>query len=246
MGFFRTIKKVKASISVRFNPSKGFLYYKRWNRKVFIRHQKDFLLERDLTWLCEELYYKYYLPKNGDTVVDFGAGYGEEALYLYTKSPGVRYIGIEIQPVIYECLSNTYNELGDAFQAVPYAINSSPEKVFISSQSEYISLSMSGKGYIEVPSLSWREFLKHYDIGKVDLMKMNIEGAEVAVLEEIQDFTKIDRVLISCHDFRANNGEDEYFRTKDRVKEILIKNDFKLSYFETGVDHADDYLFGYK
>jgi len=59
------------------------------------------------------------LPKEDDVVVDLGAGYGDEALYIGSRSKDVTYIGVEVQPVIFECLASTFRTLGDKFIASP-------------------------------------------------------------------------------------------------------------------------------
>ena len=52
-------------------------------------------------------------------VVDLGAGYGDEALYIGSRSKDVTNIGVEAQPVIFECLASTFRTLGDKFIASP-------------------------------------------------------------------------------------------------------------------------------
>lgn len=48
--------------------------------------------------------------KENDVVVCVGAGLGHEAIWLANKANDIRYIGIEVQPYLYELLSNTFNQ----------------------------------------------------------------------------------------------------------------------------------------
>ena len=193
-------------------------------------------------WLCEKIFFHYYRPSSDDVVVDLGAGYGEEAVYLSTFSPKVRYIGVEPQPVIYECLANTFKDLESGFVASPYVVTNR-ESVKFTSWFSYASVGEIPEGYIEVPTMSWTDFLSHYDIDRIDLFKMNIEGAEKEIIQQIDDFSFIKRFVISCHDFRANNSEGEWYRTKDVVVSTLKDNGYTLKTFKYGVSWADDWIF---
>lgn len=113
MSLFKSIKKrINWLVHVRFDKKTGFYRYKRFGKYIYIRHPRHFLDEKSNKWYCEELFFHYYMPKNNDVVVDLGAGYGEEAVYIASRFPDVRYIGVEAQPVIYECLSNTFRHVG--------------------------------------------------------------------------------------------------------------------------------------
>jgi len=51
--------------------------------------------------------------------------------------------------------------------------------------------------------ISWREFCHEFNIGKVSVLKMNIEGAEYPLLMSMDgdDFKLIDQLAISFHDW---------------------------------------------
>jgi FkbM family methyltransferase len=245
MGIIKSIKKrIQWMQHVQFDKRTGFYKYRRGEHDIFIRHPRHFVDKETTDWVSEKLYFHHYLPTKGDTVVDLGAGYAEESAYLKQKSSGFKYFGIEIQPIIYECLCNTYHGLGDSFKAVPYAIGDNT--VFVGSQFGYASSGAQDQGYIETPELTWKKFLERYEIEKIDLLKMNIEGAEIHILNHIGDFSKIERMIISCHDFRANNGEGEQYRTKEQVLKVLKEKGYKIKTFSYGISWADDWIFAVK
>ena len=208
---FKSIKKrFNWLTKVHFDKQSGFYCYERFGKKIFIRYPRHFLAEKTNKWLCEKIFFHYYLPKNNEQVVDLGAGYGEEAVYLNNKSPDVKYLGVEAQPVIYECISNTFRGLNSDSKISPFVISSESDMKFIS-QYSYASVGSIPEGYIEIPTITWDDFLKRYKIKNIDLLKMNIEGAEKPLIESITDFSIIKRFIISCHDFRANNNEGEFY-----------------------------------
>lgn len=240
---FKSLKKRYNWLTkVHFDKQSGFYCYKRFGKKIFIRYPRHFLTEKDNKWLCENIFFHYYLPKNNDQVVDLGAGYGEEAVYLSHKSPDVKYLGVEAQPVIYECISNTFRGLNSDSNISPFVI-SSEESIKFVSQYSYASVGSIPEGYIEIPTISWDDFLTRYDIKNIDLLKMNIEGAEKPLIESITDFSIIKRFIISCHDFRANNNEGEFYRTKSDVITKLKDNGYTIKTFDLGISWADDWIF---
>lgn len=58
------------------------------------------------------------------------------------------------------------------------------------------------KNGIECPVLSWKSFCKLYNIDKISILKINIEGGEYSLLNSlsVKDFEKIDQIAISFHD----------------------------------------------
>lgn len=243
MGIFTSIeKRIAWAANVRFDKKTGFFKYPRYGGDIYIRHPRHYLAESKTDWLCENILFKYYLPTGNDFVLDLGAGYGEEAVYLHAKSANVRYLGVEAQPVIYECLANTFHRIGNNFRASPYAISESTSLKFIS-QFSYASVGEIPEGYIEVPTMPWNDFIEHYGIDEIDLLKMNIEGAEKEVIQQITDFSFIKRFVISCHDFRANNGEGEWYRSRAVVESRLREQGYVIRSFTCGIPWADDWIF---
>lgn len=242
MDIYNSVIKRLNRFRVWFDKNTGFYCHKRFGKLVYIRHPKHYAKNSDITWVCEKLFYNYYLPKDNDVVVDLGAGYGDEALYLADKSPHIKYIGVEAQPVIYECLANTLRYAGKNFIASPYAITDA-ESLKFTSHFSYASVGGISDGYIEVPTMRWKDFLLRYQLVKIDLLKMNIEGAEKELLSNIVDFSIIKRFVISCHDFRANSGDGEFYRTKEFVISKLETNGYVVKPYNYGIDFAEDWVY---
>ena len=60
-------------------------------------------------------------------------------------------------------------------------------------------------------------------------LKMNIEGAEREALPGCrQTLARTRNVCVAAHDFRADRGEGEEFRTLGMVKEFLSSSGFSL------------------
>ena len=72
--------------------------------------------------------------------------------------------------------------------------------------------------------------LRAHGVKRVDLLKMNIEGAEVDALLGAEAALEATRhVVVSCHDFITERGGPERMRTYARVREILESRGFALT-----------------
>lgn len=108
--------------------------------------------------------------------------------------------------------------------------------MFLNSAINYTAVSTSERGYIEVQSIDWPTFLSKYQIQEVDLLQINIEGGEKFLLPMIADYSNIKRIIISAHDFRADRGDGEQFRTREFVKTFSPELDIKLVIAEPNQD----------
>jgi FkbM family methyltransferase len=207
----------------------GFLFQKVGAYRVYLRRHAEYLSPASLNKLCTHYYYKYYMPQKNDVVVCIGAGLGHEAMWLANKAESIRYIGVEIQPYLYELLSNTFKQKSD-FQACARAINNSSENYFLHSAVDYTAVATDEQGYIEVDSMPWANFLSKYNLAKIDLLQINIEGAEKHLLPMIDNFSNIKRIIVSAHDFRADRGEGEQFRTREFVKNHLTAAGYSVTH----------------
>jgi Methyltransferase FkbM domain len=83
-------------------------------------------------------------------------------------------------------------------------------------------------------------------IQHVDLLKMNIEGAEVDALAGMASHRyTVRNVAISCHDFLAERGGSQKFRTRSKVVALLEQSGFHLlpSLDDAPEDWARDYVY---
>jgi FkbM family methyltransferase len=205
----------------------GHQYYL-WNgTRIYVRSPEDCQRPKYLKYAMEEIYFKHYGPKDGDCVVDFGAGFGEEAVELARRSPALSYVGVEIQPWVYECLALTLAQLPPNFR--PYGLAVGPmQSVGIAPTRAGIDASAVGEGQVPVEAVTWEAFVRRHGIGRIDLLKMNIEGGEALLLDHV-DLGMVDRVIVSTHDFRADRGDGEQFRTRAQVERRLGERGFALT-----------------
>ncbi|MBH8558010.1 FkbM family methyltransferase [Hymenobacter negativus] len=195
----------------------------------------------------------YYTPQPGDTVVDVGAGLGEEtSIYTDLVGPAGRVYAIEANPAVYQVLRQLIedSQLRNV-KLFNLAINDKPGPVIIDdAPTSYLSSSLNsqsaGTAY-EVPGLPFEDFCAAEGIRRIDLLKINIEGAErffstVFARPELD----IPNVAIACHDFRFEEEGNEFFRTKQLVIDYLQANGYDTWSQETGTRYIDDWVYGRK
>lgn len=257
----KIIRKISRTLRIKQDKTLGhyYVWLKELNQQITYKKRKHAQDEADLHWLVNSLYFKHYFPTADDVVVDFGAGYGEEMLYWLkqlssgkpTQNGGERvwpgkgkYIGIEIQPSIYEHLCINWGPWSSSAIAWPLYIGQE-SAIKLCAQESYFSVGLQQKGIITIPGQNWKDFCRYHHLDQIDLLKMNIEGGETAFLRLLdrEDFSRIKRFIISCHDFRANHGEGEFFRTKKEVSAILEAHGYHLKTFSYGINWADDWLY---
>jgi hypothetical protein len=73
------------------------------------------------------------------------------------------------------------------------------------------------------------DLAEEHGIERIDFLKMNIEGAERRALPGCEEALRRARfVCIAAHDFRADRGEGDAFRTLDFVKQFVSGAGFEI------------------
>ena len=175
--------------------------------------------------------FEYFL-QSGDVVIDVGAGIGDDAL-VFSKLVGENgcVIAIEAHPVTYRCLTKTIaqNQLKNV-TALNLAVSDRDGFVTISNEDNFLSNKISvSEGATRILSERLDDVLRRVSKSQPNFVKMNIEGAETAALRGMCETLNLTpHVVISCHDFKAREIEDELMKTHNDVKKILIGAGYTL------------------
>lgn len=191
-----------------------------------------------------------YQPKPGDTVIDVGAGVGEEAVvFSQLVGPNGRVISIEAHPGTFACLQQTIERSGlTNVTPVWCAVSDADGELMISDAAAHLTNSVIGQTEgIRVPARSLDSLAQELGLGEIALIKMNIEGAERPAVKGMKALARhVRNAVISCHDFVAEHydGGPDY-RTKAEVRPALEAMGFAIT---TRPDAPEswvrDYLYG--
>ncbi len=158
-------------------------------------------------------------------VIDLGANVGQFSEAI-TRELNCRCYAIEAVPSVYSQLPE--NGLIKKFN---YAISdrNEPLKIYTSDNLECNSISQQAasiyglQGEISVDGITLETFLKNQRIELVDLLKIDIEGAEEAVFNSTSDTTlcNVKQITIEFHDFLPGSiSTEEVNKITNRLKRL--------------------------
>ena len=165
--------------------------------------------------------YKVDFPTDDPFIIDCGSNIGLSIIYFKTRFPKAKIIGFEPDPKIFEILKKNTTRFDDL---ILYNKAVSKEKGRLNFESEggfsgRLNNEASGKNIIPVDA----EPLSPYIERKVDLLKIDIEGAEYGVLQEIQPKLKmVDKLFIEYHS--VSDKEQEL----DLLLSVLKKENYRV------------------
>lgn len=172
-----------------------------------------------------------YQPKEGDVVLDIGAGVGEETL-LFSKAVGAsgRVICVEAHPRAHRCLQKmaAYNQLTNVVTLHHAVAEPSCTAINIKDE-EYLTNRVGDGAGIRVPAATVDAIREKFNLERIHFLKMNIEGAERLALRGMAETLRHTETLcVACHDFLADERGVEFFRTKAIVREFLQQSGLKV------------------
>lgn len=192
----------------------------------------------------------HYFPHENDVVFDIGAGVGEETIILsrIVGNKG-RVYSFEAHPKTFLALEYLANS--NQFKNVTLSnVALSDERGLVEIEDSENSLANSilptenRKKTFKVEAMTFDDYVTKQGLKRIDLVKMNVEGAEQLIIKGMtKSLPFIRHVAISCHDFRFRNGESEFFKTKEIVVRFLEENGFKVITQQTNVNMVDDYVY---
>ena len=157
---------------------------------------------------------EYRLPASCITIVDLGANIGAFTILAAENDPESQVIAVEPFPSTFQRLSDNVqaNQLEDRVTLIQSAIHST-EKVVRMTSAE------SGHSYarrvtksnvlesIEISGITLTSLLENHQISEVDLLKVDIEGGEYAMLEGCDDETlrKCKVIAMEYHDAKKRH-----------------------------------------
>ena len=201
---------------------------------------------------AEDFWLQYYRPKTGDVIIDIGAGRGEDMLtFSNAVGPTGRVIAVEAHPLSFAILKS-FCRLNGLTNAVPLplALMDRPGTVHIAgSESAWDESAVQVGGEpagIEVRADTLDNLCDAQGVREIAFLKMNIEGAERQALLGMQaTLPHIRAICVACHDFRADWGHGEQFRTRAFVEQFLIEHGFVIkTRRDDPREYVRDHVFG--
>lgn len=173
----------------------------------------------------EEVYrrrvYEFAPSKTGGMILDCGANIGLASIFLGTLAPAAQLVAVEADPAIHEVLERNLRSFGlERASAVHAAVAARAGKVSFRQEGSHSGrIPLGGEpGDLSVPAVRLRDLVD----GEVDLLKLDVEGAELSILEESEDVLEsVQRVFVEYHSHVAEP------QTLDRLLALLTRKGFR-------------------
>ncbi|MDG1872965.1 MAG: FkbM family methyltransferase [Mariniblastus sp.] len=149
----------------------------------------------------------FYIPQDGDQIVDAGAHVGLFSLFMASQNPNCKILSLEPFPENYHCLEkNILSSKATNITALPYALGAESQVAFIKPVGErsidHLLQTSSDPDSREVQVVSLSDVLSQLQTDNVAMLKMDIEGAEFDVFETASTATLkcFQRIALEYHD----------------------------------------------
>jgi FkbM family methyltransferase len=198
---------------------------------IRLRNPRIELLVRDRmdVWSIKETFIDAFYTrygcqvKEGWQVMDIGAGIGDYSIYVAVENPTAIVYAFEPFPNSFELLEkNLSNNNIQNVHPYPIAIWSQAGDIFLDlSNGEPLKITSSNEGPVSefsegvtVHSITLNDFISEKQIHRIDLLKLDCEGAEYEILLEAPKMTlkKIDRIIMEYHDVNDDLKHDKLIR----------------------------------
>lgn len=202
-------------------------------KRMLKKYQPKSLQElRVISWNAdsgdEVLRFDYSLGRES-VVLDLGAYRGDFAQEIFNRF-GARLYLFEPVPEYVDLLRQRFQS-NKYVTILPFAMGAKNGAIEFALAEDGTSAYKSGSRLVKAQVRGIRQVLNELDLKQIDLLKINIEGAEFEVLEELIDsgwISKIVNIQVQFHDFVPN--------ALDRLERIREK---------LGRSHYPTYMYGF-
>jgi len=176
--------------------------------------------------------YAFDLPFRVETIVDVGANIGMASLYYVQKYPDARIVAVEAEASNFAMLTRNVRPYPNIFP-IHAALWQKDGEIAITAPSSSEAL-FSKVGFVvnevegvPVRAVTMRTLMKEAQIDSIDLLKVDIEGAEKEVFEACDWMGSVRCMAIELHDrFKPGAGAAVEAVTRDFVKSQVGETTF--------------------
>lgn len=177
------------------------------------------------------------LPDTAETIVDLGANIGLSALFFLKKYPDARIVAVEPDAVNFEIMKKNLDRFSKSVAFLQAAIWPTDGEVSLVEEDVnhsslgawgYRTEAQSENASVSVKSVSIPTIKQQYNMDFIDILKVDIEGAEYELFEKDYEnwIDQVGMIVIETHDrFKPNSEAMVRNAIKDRFIELPMKGE---------------------
>lgn len=223
------------------------------SQKIKFQHQELFLYCRDdadESVIAEIFQWREYkaseliIKDNKNPILDVGAHIGVFSVYAKAINPEASVYALEPEKNNFDLLKKNLdaNRISDVkIFNIALAEKTCKRDLFISDDNiNHSLLPEFGENQdlprVSIQAYSLGDFLSQQKILKVGLLKMDIEGGEYEILENLssEDFSKIENIVLEYHEYHGRNHKD--------LENVLRQNGFSVQIFPSRFEKGLGFL----
>jgi FkbM family methyltransferase len=155
-------------------------------------------------------------------MIDAGAYIGDTTAYFLSRYPGLRIIALEPNPPSYEMAKQNLEPYGERAILLKKGLYITDGVTFFSGDSTGASI---GKSGFEIDCTTILSILERYSIPRIDILKMDIEGAEEAIFGSNPEkwLGRVGMLIIEIHGSHI----------KPMITSVLTDNGFSMKQYRS-------------
>jgi FkbM family methyltransferase len=188
------------------------------------------------TCVNEDYTGKFYEIKKGDVIFDLGANVGSFSIYAAKK--GAKVVAFEPDPFNIKYISKNIeiNNLKERIIVYTDAVTEKIGTINLSISDNHacgsIINTINTTSSIEVKTTTINKVIEELDINKIDLFKIDVEGAEYVILPSIspENYKKIKNIIGEFHLFKTKK-ELNFKKIKEMLSPHFKKIKHRIPYY---------------
>lgn len=177
------------------------------------------------------------LPETAKTIIDLGANIGLPALFFIKKFPTSRIVAVEPDAVNFLIMEKNLEKFSKSISSLQAAIWPTDGEVSLVEEDDdhsslgawgYRTEASNGNSGLSVIAVTIPTIMKQYNMDFVDILKVDIEGAEYELFEKNYEdwIDKVGLIIIETHDrFKPNSEAMVRKALNGRFDELPMKGE---------------------
>jgi FkbM family methyltransferase len=213
------------SIYLKLTKNETVIFETKKGTKMKIRVNSTDLMALINVWAVEEYSNEEFKIKNNDTVIDIGGHIGLFSLYASEKCKSGKIFTFEPVKENFDLLKENIkiNNIKNIYpKNIAVSNNNSNITIFLSNDQSGHGMYKKTSKSRNIKSTNLEEICLENEIKNCNLLKIDAEGAEFEILENINEkiIEKIKNIILEYHIFEKNSNE----RLKNIIKKLETNN----------------------